>query len=71
MSRGLVHPFTGLLYEPIDEQTVKVSAQDGREGLFRRDGRWLSGELFEADPHLCGWVAGPKVAHHRLKNDED
>ena len=71
MSRGIVHPFTGLLYEQVDELTVQVSATDGRAGLFGRDGHWISGELFEADPHLCGWVSGPKVGHHRMKNEHD
>jgi hypothetical protein len=23
--------------------------------------------VFEADPQLCGWIGGPKVAHHRIQ----
>ncbi len=63
---GLRHPFTRAFYEQDDTGHVLVTATDGRCGLFTRDGRWVSGELFEADPHLCRWVAGPKAAHHRL-----
>jgi hypothetical protein len=27
----------------------------------------IAGEVFEADPQLCGWIGGPKVAHHRIQ----
>ena len=45
-----------------------IYAKDVREvsGLFEPDGRWISGELEEADPQLCGWVAGPIFGNHRL-----
>jgi len=23
--------------------------------------------VFEADPQLCGWIGGTKVAHHRIQ----
>lgn len=65
MSAGLRHPFSGALYEP-DAGTVKVTAKDGRSGHFAPDGRWLSGDLREADPQMCGWVGGPRVANHRV-----
>jgi hypothetical protein len=58
---GVRHPFTGALYER-DGETVKVTLGD-RTGWFTSDGRWLSGELREADPHLCGWVGGPRMAN--------
>jgi hypothetical protein len=64
--RGIKHPFSGALYEPQDGGTVLVTL-DGSCGMFTGDGRWLEGELREADPHLCGWVGGPKVRHHRLE----
>lgn len=63
---GMVHPFSKALYEQDGNGNVRVTAKDGRTGLFRADGTWLDGELFEADPQLCGWVGGPKVAHHRI-----
>lgn len=63
---GLRHPFTRALYEQDGHGNVRVSC-DGKAGLFRPDGTWIEGDIFEADPHLCGWIAGPKVAHHRLQ----
>ena len=63
--KGLRHPFTGALYEPDGEGIVLITDGD-RQGRFRSDGSWISGALRECDPQLCGWVAGPRVAHHRI-----
>ncbi len=63
---GMVHPFSKALYEQDGNGLVRVTDTAGRWGLFRPDGTWVDGELFEADPQLCGWVGGPKVAHHRI-----
>ena len=38
----------------------------GRLGTFTKEGRWLHGEVREADCHLCGWVAGPIIGNHRM-----
>lgn len=62
---GIVHPFTKALYEQDGHGNVRVT-RDGQVGVFTPEGAWLEGELFEADPHLCGWVGGPKLAHHRI-----
>jgi hypothetical protein len=66
---GQYHPFSGALYERDADGNVLVHL-DGRSGLFAPDGRWLEGELFEADPQMCNWIAGPKVRHHRLQAAE-
>ena len=66
---GVRHPFTRALYEPLDDGRVRVSLDD-TSGVFAADGRWLEGDLREADAHLCGWVGGPKVRHHRLEARE-
>ena len=63
---GMVHPVSQALYEQDGLGHVRVSL-DGKAGLFRGDGSWIEGDIFEADPQLCGWIAGPKVAHHRLQ----
>lgn len=63
---GIRHPFTGHLYEDASESRVRVTAADGRSGLFTAGGQWLEGDLKEADPQLCGWVGGPRVANHRV-----
>ncbi len=53
--RGLEHPLSGARYELEPDGTVTVHHQ-GRTGSFDGRGRWLSGELRWADPHLCGWL---------------
>ena len=72
---GVRHPFTHALYEQDGSGNVLVTEPgepgeangDGKRwGRFTRDGRWLEGELRECDPHLCGWVAGPLIANHRM-----
>ncbi len=64
---GIHHPFTGALYERGEDGTIVVTDGD-RRGVFARDGRWIDGDIREADPHLCGWIAGPLVANHRVGN---
>jgi len=63
---GIRHPFTGALHERDGEGNVLVTTDDGSWGRFTKQGKWLEGELREADPHLCGWVAGPIIANHRM-----
>jgi hypothetical protein len=63
---GMLHPFSRALYEQDGNGNVRVSL-DGKVGLFTADGRWLDGDIYDADPQLCGWIGGPKVAHHRIQ----
>ena len=65
---GQRHPFTGALYERNNDGLVIVRHED-KTGVFRADGSWVEGEIFEADPQMCNWIAGPKVRHHRLQID--
>ena len=62
---GIVHPFTKALYERDESGHIRVTAGD-RSGIFGVDGRWISGELRECDPQLCGWVGGPQIVNHRV-----
>ena len=57
---GIVHPFSGALYEQDGNGNIRVTDGD-RSGTFTVRGRWLDGELRECDPQLCGWVGGPRV----------
>ena len=68
---GMKHPFGRALYEQDGNGNVRVTDVDGRTGLFTQEGRWLEGELRESDPHMCGWVGGPMVAHHRIALDDN
>jgi hypothetical protein len=63
--RGIRHPFTNALYEQDGHGNILVTDR-GRSGLFGTDGHWISGELRECDPQLCGWVGGPQIANHRI-----
>jgi hypothetical protein len=63
---GVLHPFTRALYQRIDAGRVRVTLGE-KTGVFAPDGRWLEGELREADPQLCGWLGGPRLVHHRLQ----
>jgi hypothetical protein len=63
---GLRHPFTGAVYEKDGDGHVLVTNRDGRTGLFWPNGRWISGEIEECDPQLCGWIGGPQIANHRV-----
>ncbi len=62
------HPLSGAEYDVLDDGTVRVTAKDGTTGVFTADGDWLGGDLHHADPHLCGWLAGPQLppAHQVL-----
>jgi hypothetical protein len=62
---GIRHPFTHALYELDGDGTVRVTLDDGSIGSFTSEGRWISGELREADPQLCGWVGGPRLQSSR------
>jgi hypothetical protein len=69
-SNGLRHPFSGATYEQDGEGHIIVTVKSGRTGLFAANGKWISGELEEADPQLCGWVAGPIVGNHRVTEQQ-
>jgi len=64
--RGIVHPFSKALYEQHGDGNIRVS-KDGRWGVFTVDGRYVRGEIREADPQLCGWVGGPQVGNQRFQ----
>ena len=60
--RKRVHPFSGAVYERLEEGRVQVTARTGKGGIFTEMGVWLEGELKNADPHLCLWLGGPLLA---------
>ncbi len=51
------HALSGALYDG----NVDVTSREGVTGTFTVDGEWISGDLRHADPHLCGWLAGPQL----------
>jgi hypothetical protein len=58
--RTIKHPLSGATYDLTDAGTIEVS-KNGRTGEFTAQGVWLSGELRQADPHLCLWIAGKQL----------
>ena len=71
MPLGIKHPFGGHLYEQDGEGNIRVTLADGsKSGIFGLDGQYISGELRECDPQLCGWVGGPIMANHRLEESK-
>ena len=72
---GAVTPPVGAIRHPLIPTAFYVGDGDGivrvtmgtRWGRFRRDGRYVEGTLFEADPELCVWVSAPRpTSHHRI-----
>ena len=55
------HPLSKAIYDVRDDGNVEVTAQDGTAGVFTPEDDWIEGELHHADPHLCGWLAGPQL----------
>ena len=55
------HALSGALYDVRDDGNVDVTSRHGQTGTFTPDGVWIEGELRHADPHLCGWLAGPQL----------
>ena len=45
-----------MLYELMDDGNIRVSGR-GVSGVFTNQGIHVSGELREANPQLCVWVA--------------
>ena len=68
---SLRHPVTGAVYTDASGN-VRVE-HEGRVGLFRKDGAWIEGELRDADPMMCIWIAGHNYegdvpfGNHRLQ----
>tara|TARA_B110000438_G_scaffold287436_1_gene319723 strand:+ start:546 stop:779 length:234 start_codon:yes stop_codon:yes gene_type:complete len=68
---GIRHGFSKAIYLPFNENCVKIVGADGREGIFDAVGRWIEGELFEADPQMCVWISANRIeTSHRLSKQE-
>ena len=58
--RTIKHPLSGALYDLTDDGTILVT-KAGRNGRFTAQGVWVEGEIRQADPHLCLWIAGKQL----------
>jgi len=59
--RTIKHPLSGAVYDLTGDGLVRVTCRTGVVGIFDREGRWQSGELRQADPHVCVWITGKEV----------
>jgi hypothetical protein len=58
--RTIKHPLSGALYDLTADGRIEVT-KDGRRGVFTSAGVWVEGDIRQADPHLCLWVAGRQL----------
>jgi hypothetical protein len=63
--RSIRHPLSGALYDLEANGVIRVTTRDGRSALFRADGTYITGEVYSADPQLCGWIGGRSLSSHR------
>lgn len=57
---ALQHPLSGAIYRVRDDGLVDVE-NNGLSGVFHYDGRYHSGDMTYADPHMLLWLAGPAL----------
>lgn len=60
------HPLSGMLFERLEEDRVKVTDRTGKTGVFDQYANHIEGDVQSADPHLCDWIGGKLQ-----KGDED
>ncbi len=66
------HPLSNAVYDhDADVDEVVVVDESGRTGRFGADGDWRSGDLRTADPELCRWISGPRLASRHRKVVEE
>lgn len=58
--RTIKHPLSGAVYDLMPEGTIEVS-KNGKRGVFTEHGVWIEGDIRQADPHLCLWIAGKQL----------
>ena len=54
------HPNSGAIYTLRKDGNVDVE-NNGVTGVFTSNGRYLSGDIRQADPHFILWLAGPQL----------
>jgi hypothetical protein len=60
--RTIKHPLSGALYDLTPNGLIEVTLQ-GKRGVFTEHGVWVEGEIRQADPHLCLWIAGQQMTN--------
>lgn len=65
------HILSGAIYETESPGVALVTTPEGTTGRFDSHGIWIDGELREADPHMCLWVAGQQLPAGQAKSFKD
>ena len=52
---------TRQVFEEVGGGLVRVTAADGKSGLFHVDGRWIEGDVRDANVHMLTWTGGPRM----------
>ncbi len=60
----LRHPISGAIYTKRTDGNVDVE-EDDKVGVFMTDGRYLSGDVHFADPHMLNWLEGEGALPNR------
>lgn len=66
-----LHMISGAIYETETDGVARIRARSGETGRFDAFGNWIDGDLREADPHLCQWVAGRQLPEGMAANTKD
>ena len=54
------HPNSGAVYTLRKDGQVDVE-NNGVKGVFTSGGRYVEGDIKQADPHFILWLAGPQL----------
>jgi hypothetical protein len=52
---------TQQIYEEIGDGLVRVTNRDGKSGVFDRNGRWIEGDVRDANTNMLVYTAGPDL----------
>lgn len=64
----LRHPVSGAIYSKRVDGNVDVE-EDGTVGVFMTGGRYVSGDVHFADPHMLNWLEGEVALPNRRSSD--
>jgi phenylpropionate dioxygenase-like ring-hydroxylating dioxygenase large terminal subunit len=59
--QGERDPRTGEVYVIREDGNLRVTAPDGRSGVFTPRAEWVEGDLGEASPHMCDLIGGRQL----------
>lgn len=59
--RKYVMRINGQTYEELGDGLVRVTDAGGATGIFRTDGRWVEGDLRQANIHMLVYTGGPMI----------